>query len=142
MPDRSIIPTKFGFHIETFATSMFDVALDGKRLVVMYGAGLFPEHTRRIEPAADAWRRFLGKMDSCRIWSWEPYYYLPAMDGTNWWVCLEIEGKRVKSAGSNAYPGLNGAEPEPTAEFRGFLAALRELLGCLEDDLLARLMVI
>lgn len=69
MPDRSIIPSKFGFHIETFATSMFDVALEEGRLVVMYGAGRFPERTYRIEPAANAWRRFLDEMDRYRIWS-------------------------------------------------------------------------
>ncbi|MCL6613096.1 MAG: hypothetical protein K6U03_00515 [Firmicutes bacterium] len=107
-------------------------------MVVMYGAGLFPEHTRRIEPAADAWRRFLDEMDRCRIWSWEPDYYLSAVDGTNWRVHLEAAGKHVKSEGSNAYPGLHGPEPEPTLEFRGLLTALRELLDGLEYDPLAQ----
>lgn len=84
---------------------------------------------RYVRPTGRQWTRFWNALDKLDVWNWDRDYVPPGLvlDGTNWSVDIELRGRRLRSGGSNAYPGSRNTEP--SKEFRAFLRSIRTLLG-------------
>jgi hypothetical protein len=65
------------------------------------------------------------------VWQWRRRYDSPVLDGEQWELTLAAGVRSKKCYGSNAYPGFGGkpVELRHTKAFRGFVAAVRELVG-------------
>lgn len=82
--------------------------------------------TRFVRPTAQRWQRFWDVIDKVDAWNWEAEYSLPVMDGASWELVFEGMGRALRSRGSNAYPGTDGAEP--SREFRRVCRAISRLV--------------
>ena len=78
----------------------------------------------------DAWAQFWRDVKEIGVWKWKSdYINLNVMDGRNWVLAMEVPGRRMVSAGINAYPGSPvGPEYPCDGEFAKFVAALDRLL--------------
>ena len=64
------------------------------------------------------------------VLSWEKEYFNPSVcDETQWDLEYNIDGKRGKKFGSNAYPGQSEWEISFSPTFIDFLRALKSLIG-------------
>jgi hypothetical protein len=71
------------------------------------------ERTRIVTPTADQWRRFWRTMDQIKLWDWLAEYPNPLVaDGTHWDLDIAFGDRRIKSSGSNAYPGGTNKPPD------------------------------
>ncbi len=76
------------------------------------------------EDWAGLWRRL--EKSGCDLWNWRKSYFDPEiMDGTQWELKIRKGGRKLKSHGSNAFPGGD----EEGNEFDLFLGELQSLLG-------------
>ncbi|HZW25526.1 MAG TPA: hypothetical protein VFF26_08580 [Gallionella sp.] len=88
-----------------------------------------------LKPSPLKWRNFIAKLDAQGVWTWKKYYNnRDVCDGTQWELDIVVGDKRVKSGGSNNYPGLVKdpkilSFPENSPQFDAFLAALKNLTG-------------
>lgn len=81
-----------------------------------------------VVPSAHEWETFWSAMDRISVWGWRRSYDNPDMlDGTQWSVEISDGVRRVRSFGSNLYPG--GDNRETAVSFREFLEAVGVLLG-------------
>lgn len=131
-------PDKLSFVIGGYSGDSHALNLSGGDL---HYAGNCFRHPSAIEaddfitPSPTKWRNFIAKLDAIGVWKWKKYYKNPhVLDGTQWEFEIVIGDKRVKSGGSNSYPGIvNDPEcmdaPESSPEFDALLAALNNLTG-------------
>lgn len=123
-------PDEFRFYVGGFGGPNHRLELHGETL--LYLADDEPEE---MLPSPVKWRNFVAKLDEIGTWKWKKYYTNPhVLDGTQWQLEIAIGDKRVKSGGSNAYPGIvldpeSLDFPESSPQFDAFLAALKNLTG-------------
>jgi hypothetical protein len=73
---------------------------------------------------------FKSELERLEVLSWEKEYFNPGVcDGTQWDLEYNIDGKRGKKFGSNAYPGQSEWESSFSPTFIDFLRALNSLIG-------------
>lgn len=91
--------------------------------------------TAVVHPTAEAWSRFLRRMNEIRLSRWAPSYSSLALDGTWWKLTLRSGDRTIASQGSNNYPEA-GREAQPgriypasTEVFDRFCAAVSDLVG-------------
>lgn len=72
-----------------------------------------------LEPTLDQWTSFRKALDELGVWSWRKKYERNVLDGTQWSISIQYEGRRVASSGSNDYP----------RDYAEFLTAVQKLLG-------------
>jgi hypothetical protein len=79
-----------------------------------------------VVPTAKEWETFWTALDRIGVWSWQGNYYTHGMmDGTQWSIDLSDGVRRVRSYGSNAYPGGEGwKRGRPFSEFLSAVEAL------------------
>ena len=66
--------------------------------------------------------------DGVNLWSWLPGYDNDlVLDGIQWSLNLEDNGRKVSCVGSNAFPGFYGPEIPDTCDFAKFLDAIQIL---------------
>lgn len=81
-----------------------------------------------LSPTAEDWERFWSAAEACDLWNWTRRYDDPdILDGTQWQVEITLGSRRLKSSGSNAYPGGEGDGSSKL--FTSLLRAVRKLVG-------------
>lgn len=89
-----------------------------------------------INPAGEDWQVFNKALDDIGVWQWQGEYPNPGQtDGTQWFLEIEWNGRRIKSFGDNNFPIADG-DPENESDisptFENFLGAVRKLIGGLK----------
>ena len=83
-----------------------------------------------ISPSKQKWKNFKKKLDAIDVWSWKNEYNNPnVLDGTQWELEIDYGDQKIKSYGSNLYPGTADLDMDVTPEFKALLHALGLLLG-------------
>ena len=73
---------------------------------------------------------FKSELERLEVLSWEKEHFNPGVcDGTQWDLEYNIDGKRGKKFGSNAYPGQPEWDISFSPTFIDFLRALNSLIG-------------
>ena len=88
--------------------------------------------TVRVVPSAEQWRAFWASANGVGVGRWRPAYRADGiMDGVGWGLRMVVDGREIKSWGSNAFPDGSGRshEGDVTPEFRAFLDAFDQLVG-------------
>ena len=69
------------------------------------------EEPVELYPSPEAWEAFRATIREVRVWTWESVYEADGeiTDGDYWAVCLEDDGRTVRSSGANAFPPSFGA---------------------------------
>jgi hypothetical protein len=120
-------PARFHIFVGGFARASYDLRLVNGRLEYRANDSERPEI---LLPTSQAWERFWRAADGCDLWNWtKSYDNRDMLDGTQWKVEITLGSRRIKSGGSNAYPGEErdgGSYPEP---FMRLLQAVQELVG-------------
>ena len=58
-----------------------------------------------IKVSKEEWIKFWRKMDKINVWEWQKDYFNPVLDGTQWELTIQANGRgKIKVFGSNAYP--------------------------------------
>jgi len=101
--------------------------LDGTNSVELKKDILFFQRTERgkvvveksfqVRPTKEAWTRFIQEINVAKLYRWSKNYQnLNVLDGEQWQVDLEIDGRKIHSEGDNSYP-TDGDEAKPTSSF-------------------------
>lgn len=62
-------------------------------------------------PTEDKWKEFLETLKELKIQEWKEYYEHPGiLDGHQWTFEIETEKLKIKTGGSNGYPGKDPAD--------------------------------
>lgn len=81
-----------------------------------------------LHPLPEEWQRFWAALDRIGVWEWKPRYANEGIvDGTSWKVEIEYSGRRIESAGLNAYPSAD--RPGGKDPFNEFCIAVSRLIG-------------
>lgn len=126
-------PNTFRFGIGGYTGDSYEVCWTGDSLEYrVYDPGFELRDVRLVNPPPHKWKLFWQWLDDNELWSWPETCEseTPLQDGTSWSVSIEVGGRRLYSAGANAYPDTRMSRQTPV--FKQFLAALRRLLGGLE----------
>ncbi len=90
------------------------------------------EPPRRLPEPADAarrWRRFYRLLEELDVWNWrETYENAGILDGSQWELEIVCGGRRVRSYGSNAWPGETPGDGHSHHAFRRLERAIEELI--------------
>lgn len=99
----------------------------GVRIAVWLGVG----KTVKTKISDDQWREFWHAIEEAGVWKWKSHYddTTGICDGTQWLLELAQGERRLKTGGSNAYPGSDGMDYTDKSEYGRFRAALRKLVG-------------
>ncbi|MEX2541327.1 MAG: hypothetical protein WD314_05940 [Trueperaceae bacterium] len=130
---KPLHPNKLRFGIGGYTGESFEVHWTGDALEYrVYDPGFELRIVRLVNPAPHDWKIFWQWLDEHDLWSWPQTYAseTPLQDGTSWSVQIEAGDRKLASAGANPYPHSRSDRQPPV--FKGFLAALRRLLGGLE----------
>lgn len=89
-----------------------------------------------INPADEDWQAFKKALDDIGVWHWqEEYPNTGHTDGTQWFLEIEWDDRKIKSFGDNNFPIADG-DPENDSDisptFESFLGAVRKLIGGLK----------
>ncbi len=121
----AVVPTRFRISIGGFGGPRYEVRLVNGRLQYRTDVTNLPE---MLSPAAKEWERFWAAAERCDLWNWAPRYDDPDIcDGTQWEVEVMLGARRLRSSGSNAYPG--GVGTGYSKAFKLLTQAVRKLLG-------------
>jgi len=100
-------PKRLSITLGGFTSPTYSVRLIKGQLV--YGAGgiwACATHEEEVIPVTDAqWVAFRQELDEIGVWAWQREYYNDAMDGIQWDLSIAYADKKIRSDGSNAYPG-------------------------------------
>ena len=78
---------------------------------------IVPEKSFEIRPTREAWTRFIQEINTTKLYRWSKNYPNPGiLDGTQWSIDMEIDGRKIHSEGDNSYP-TDGNEAKPTKSF-------------------------
>ena len=88
---------------------------------------LYKSITRIFRPTEEDWIEFWKKINDLDVWGWEESYHNLCLDGEDWSLSIEHEGKSISSEGGNAYPGVKGIGYGKV--FTNFLQAIDSLIG-------------
>ena len=83
--------------------------------------------TRIFRPTEEDWIEFWKKINDLDVWGWEESYHNLCLDGEDWSLSIEHEGKSISSEGGNAYPVVKGTNYGKV--FTNFLQAIDNLIG-------------
>ena len=98
----------------------------------------YPEKEIEVVPIGRKWINFRKKLDAINVWRWRRRYVDPDVcDGTQWEFEVDYGVKKIKSSGSNSYPGCEriaivddlDVSKADSNEFDALLHALKLLLG-------------
>jgi hypothetical protein len=87
-----------------------------------------------IRPTENQWQAFRELLDQLDVWCWQPEYFEPICDGTNWSAEIVYSDKVVSSHGSNCFPGRDGrpvsiVDRRNGDTFQRFCSAVSLLVG-------------
>lgn len=130
---KSDRPTKLEFVIGGFdLVGRYCLRLDGDQVQygIVYGYEMFEVKASAI-PSKRKWINFIKKLDAINAWKWKKHYDNPSvLDGIQWELEIVYGKQKIKSFGSNWYPGsTNYDDLNETAEFKALKHALSLLLG-------------
>ena len=101
---NAIHPSKLLFSYGSWDFSHL-VEWEGGILTIRNGA-MYDKQLKTISPSVNDWTRFWKSVDDNNVWNWLPEYKNPlVLDGCQWSLELEFNGRSIISEGSNAYPG-------------------------------------
>ena len=123
--------TRLRFELGGFEAEGIELRLSRGRLLYSKTTGPFQaQPPQPIQPTEDQWHQFWEEVDRIGVWAWLPEYFNPnVLDGTQWWLELRHGERKVKSEGSNLYPGSTDMDYTPDSAFAQFLRALAHLTG-------------
>lgn len=123
-PD-TVIPLQFRIDISGFTGPNYEVRLVRGRLRYQSERAGSSE---MCAPTEEHWQQFWATVQKCDLWNWAPRYDdFDICDGTQWGVEITLGERRLRSCGSNAYPGGEGMGY--SKPFRLLLRAVRQLIG-------------
>jgi len=127
---KNDFPAKFTFSYGGWENPRLVEWTDGVLVINHYGMASRGSGTK-VCPSNEAWRRFWTSVENLNVWRWQPEYNNDqVLDGLQWSLTLEHNGRKVSSEGSNAFPGFeDGPEFPDTCEFAKFLKAIEALTG-------------
>ena len=141
LPDFGRVrPLKLEFSIGGFFNGSLYVKLINGQLMHYHSHAPLPwdqADAKEILPTVQQWIDFKTVIKSINAWEWGPNYLTPGVcDGTQWELNINYGNKRIKSSGSNAYPGTKDDDISfncsSTPEFNAFVDVLGVLLGGME----------
>jgi hypothetical protein len=92
-----------------------------------YRPSEYVENHVSVVPTVQDWEAFWSAIDRIGVWQWQPRYDDPdILDGTQWTLELMNGPRRVKSFGSNSYPG--GTDRGHAQPFEQLLDAIGALV--------------
>jgi len=102
---------------------------DGQLGYKVFRGSRKPKPTRKHKPSDEGWQEFWAGLDRIGVWDWEPNYTEPGtVDGTQWSLEIDYNDRKLKTGGSNAYPGKSDIG-RYSPEFEAFLKAVQALGG-------------
>jgi len=107
----------------------YTAIFDGKGLAYFQVGGKSAEKVI-LHPKPEAWRKFMGRMNDLKVYSWATDYALPksaASPGTRWILLLRSGGQTVKSKGDGGFPPEDAAFSQHI--FEQFCRAVGDLTG-------------
>jgi hypothetical protein len=121
----AVVPRRFRISIGGFGGPHYEVRLVNGRLRYQADFSTLPE---KISPTAKEWETFWATVQRCDLWNWALHYDdSDICDGTQWEIEVTLGERRLRSSGSNAYPGGEGTGYSKC--FRLLLRAVRKLVG-------------
>ena len=124
-------PVKLEFSIFGFGGPECSVRLENGKLVYQFCT--FPGNPDKlceVLPTERKWKNFKKKLDDLDVWSWAQEYHNPGVcDGVQWSLEIDFGDQKIKSSGSNLFPGSKDFGMDETPEFKAFLHALKLLIG-------------
>ena len=130
MPKPPVKPrTQLRFGLGAFEADGFKVRLSRGRLPYSTTTGLIPSQSPETSrPSEEQRHQFWQEVDRVGVWAWLPGYVNPnVLDGTQWRLELRHGERKVKSEGSNLYPGSAGIDYTADSPFAQLLCALAHL---------------
>jgi hypothetical protein len=116
-------PEMFEFYIGGFGGDCYTIKYHDEKLTYCpSGPGRYcsPDHIVEIVPTPSEWEQFWQKLTDLHVWEWKKRYDNPhVLDGTQWELKFEANGRKKKFSGSNEYP----------KSFDKFLEAVSVLVG-------------
>lgn len=86
-----------------------------------------------VEVTPAQWKTFWFVVEQLGVWTWRAEYENPnVLDGTSWELVMVDGSRRIRSSGSNAFPG-GFDEQDENSPFNQLLAAINML--CHRDDI-------
>ncbi len=135
---EEIVPKVFNITYGAYRElNNFSIKIEDGKIIPSYEFSPFHNSDKYedIIPSKKDWIKFWKKMDNIDIWSWLKNYEpqgMAVLDGYYWNINIEFGDKKIKSSGSNAYPGDAANEivdVDMSKLFKKFLAAVKELTG-------------
>lgn len=126
--DAAGAPSSFTFVVGGFLGPTDSYVVSGTTLVHSHldNSGDQDPELVQGEPTPEAWAAFRAELDALDAWSWDSTYLnVDVMDGTQWVLGVEWDGRTIQSSGSNAFPGSPG--PEYGEQFERLIAAVEAL---------------
>jgi len=128
-----MIPSILNFELGGYFGRSHSFELKNKSPILVYTCS---DHNQMesppisLNPSKEKWDRFLKECDRIDIWSWESQYQFKGaiMDGSHWSLHIEYGHQKVKTSGSNAYPGEESDFVEETPTFKAFKRAIWQLV--------------
>jgi hypothetical protein len=88
------------------------------------------QHVVELNAKPENWHRFWKSVSAAGVWQWnERYDNLGILDGIQWELQMEYQGRCIKTRGSNAFPGWPRPNFPKSVAFGQFMEALRILTG-------------
>lgn len=124
-------PTRLRFDFGGFEAEGFELRFSRGRVLYRHTVGSCRDpKPREIQPTEPQWTEFWQEVDRIGVWHWSREYWNPdVLDGIQWSLELRRGERRVKSEGSNLYPGSTGPDYPADSPFAQFLRALGKLTG-------------
>jgi hypothetical protein len=141
LPDLGRVrPLTLEFSIGGFFNGSLYVKLINGQLMYYHSHAPLPcdqADAKAILPTVEQWIDFNKVLNSINAWEWDSSYNdFEVNDGTQWELKINYGNKRIKSYGSNAYPGTKDDDINlncsSTPEFNAFVDELGLLLGGVE----------
>ncbi|MDX9694301.1 MAG: hypothetical protein RBT49_00765 [Bacteroidales bacterium] len=104
---------KLFFEIGGYFSDHHKIEIKGnKGLYNKTSSGPYFLNPEEFEIDSEKMEQLIQILNVIDVWSWErEYFNSEVMDGTHWQLeIVLLDGKRVKSEGSNKYPGSEGIE--------------------------------
>jgi len=125
--NENYVPAKLNIYVGGYGGQSFWLwKKDGLFYYDSSERGIEGQNVKELQIDESAWVDFYEELEALSFWSWKRTYDNPnVLDGTQWEIDIEINGRRKKCSGSNAYPGGDG--PEYSEIFERFLEAIYKL---------------
>jgi hypothetical protein len=89
-----------------------------------------PMDSVSVVPSDEQWRTFWTTARAAGVTRWKDAYETDVLDGGGWSLHIGLDGRDIRSRGSNAWPNrLGGLSDGPSPEFEALVAAVGALVG-------------